>query len=213
MKHEVTLKNKKKLLISSDDYRRIESDLLSGDDVIIKTGVGVFNSSQVLSVMPVKEEVDVKTPMTNRQKMIEDFMRDEEEYRNETPVEKAKREYYIRFMGMILSVYGAKMVLGTDWQSPSTTEEAWKTGSWEFTEEQRQDRRRRFDRWVENSNYPTLWGKDLKNFLVEYFEINPNKSWCDLEEWWSVFIEGKLPTSRFEKILMRHEVQVRSLER
>lgn len=143
-------------------------------------------------------------------KAWDDFRSDEAEYRGEAPKEKAKRDYYTRFMGMVLSAYGLKKVLGNDYVSPATAKEAFGDG-WEFTEEQRMDRRKRFDRWVENSNWPTLWGKDLKNFLVEYYEVNPDKSWCDLEEWWPFFVEGKLPTTKFDKVLIAHEKQTQNL--
>lgn len=148
--------------------------------------------------------------MRSKEQARMDFLRGEEEYRAESPREKAKREYYSRFMGMILACFGLKRVFGSDYESPANVP-TMDQGGWEFTGVQRQDRRRRFDAWVAQSDWSSLWGKDLKNFLVEYFEKNPNKSWCDLEEWWPIFVEGKIPTTRFDRVLIAHDHQVRNI--
>lgn len=208
MRYEITLKNRKKLVLPENEYKAIEGDLLSGTESLVKTRLGVFNVSDVVTAFPMKNELNIGGAVSNRGEMKKDFLRSEEEYKKQSPKEKAKRDYYTRFMGMVLAVCGLPKVFGEDYSSPALTEEYWKTGSWRFTGEQRAERRKRFDRWVAKSDYATLWGRDMKNFFVEYFEKNPNKSWVDLDEWWPIFIEGKLPTTRFDKMLIQHESQV-----
>lgn len=212
MKYKLYLRNRTEIVLEDGQYRKIENAILSQADEMVAINGSVFNARDVKSVTPYSGDVAtrIKHDMSYRDEKKLEFLRQEEEYRGESSRDKAIREYYTRFMGMVLSAYGLKKVLGNDYVSPATAKEAFGDG-WEFTEEQRMDRRKRFDRWVENSNWPTLWGKDLKNFLVEYYEVNPDKSWCDLEEWWPIFVEGKLPTTKFDKVLIAHEKQTQNL--
>lgn len=184
----------------ANEIRRLQEDDMSGVVILNSTSV---NIKAIKDIYPDKTYFDEKRNYAMNKKrsdMWTEFISSENLYIKQKAVEKAKREYYTRFMGLMLSVYGLKRVMGEGYVSPSTTD-----NDWVFTDAQKQARRNRFDQFIETLDRAEYFKKDLKRFFVDYFEKNPKRTWCPMRLWLESI---GLPTSRFERIALRHDAQV-----
>lgn len=194
------------------DIKRLMEDGMAGS---ITLDDDMVNLSSIKGVFKRKGYDEVNRTEKNTtlyQKMYREFARAEAKYRLQSPVEKAQREYYTRFMGVILNGFGIREVFGEEYKSLSIEGMSLIDG-WGFTDEQRSERRALFDAWIAKSEHAELWNGEIKRFFVEYFTEHPDKSWCPYEVWVERFIDGKAPHNYFEKILIRHDAQVDFVQR
>lgn len=145
---------------------------------------------------------DKKNKMPYQDQVRQDFQFQEQEYKNQSPKEKAIRQYYGIFMNLMVSAYGLPKVFGKNCHSPMLDHPFDSTEKFEFTKDQEQDRRIRFDNFMRSEKLRESLETELKVFFVEFFEGNPKNSWCPLGTW-REFVN--VPTTRFDKTLIAHQ--------
>jgi hypothetical protein len=207
----VVLNNNREIRLTDDKADQLEELLSSGRAKgMVKLNDQFVRISSIKHVY--RSGADPSYDMPYEEKVRQQFYFEEQSYRRQTAQQKAEREYYSRFMHLVLSAFGIKKVFGEDYHSPMLdipfdSYEAHE--NFKFTPEQIKDRRRRLNEFVKGQGKEQEWGAELKKFFLDYFNQNPQSTWCPVDLWLPVL---DIPTSLMERIVIRHDSLVNPRE-
>lgn len=180
MSYIVSLPYNEKLKITTKERGELLAAIESRED-FFEVGGSTLRIRSIQRIDPIERE---KTGYSATvQRALQEFADAEAKYRKQGPREKAKCEYYSRFMWAYVHRIGFKQVFGA-----------------------RGNRKQQFDGFIKKQEQEGEVAKGLKNFFVEYFEKNQDKTWMPYQDW-EGFLPGELP-SYFEVIVKRHDDRV-----